>query len=106
MLPTAENNESGGGRAALERDISGKGQKKTTGNLLARNWRRSLSLALSKTKNFHPSHIMRTCPLLSRRFRVLFVHLIPCVSLVILNILLFRTMKEAEKKRERLLNCR
>ena len=40
------------------------------------------------------------------RFRVLFVHLIPCVSLVILNILLFRTMKEAEKKRERLLNCR
>ena len=40
------------------------------------------------------------------RFRVLFVHLIPCVSLVILNILLFRTMKEAEKKRERLLNCK
>ncbi|CAB4068330.1 Sex peptide receptor [Lepeophtheirus salmonis] len=39
-------------------------------------------------------------------FRVLFVHLIPCVSLVILNILLFRTMKEAEKKRERLLHCK
>lgn len=39
-------------------------------------------------------------------FRVLFVHLIPCVSLVILNILLFRTMKEAERKRERLLNCK
>ena len=58
------------------------------------------------------------------RFRVLFVHLIPCVSLVILNILLFRyqpfllhkavgipfslhrTMKQAEQKRERLLNCK
>ena len=26
--------------------------------------------------------------------------------LVVLNILLFRTMKEAERKRERLLNCR
>ena len=40
------------------------------------------------------------------RFRVLFVHLIPCTMLVVLNILLFRTMKEAERKRERLLNCR
>ncbi len=40
------------------------------------------------------------------RFRVLFVNLIPCASLVVLNILLFITMKEAERKRERLLNCR
>ena len=37
---------------------------------------------------------------------MLFVHLIPCTMLVVLNILLFRTMKEAERKRERLLNCR
>ena len=38
------------------------------------------------------------------RFRAIFVHFIPCVSLVILNYLLFRAMKEAEKKREKLLN--
>ncbi len=38
------------------------------------------------------------------RFRVLFVHLIPCVSLVFLNILLFRAMRQADKKREKLLN--
>ena len=37
---------------------------------------------------------------------MLFVHLVPCTMLVVLNILLFRTMKEAERKRERLLNCR
>ena len=34
----------------------------------------------------------------------MFVHFIPCVSLVILNFLLFRAMKEAENKREKLLN--
>ena len=38
------------------------------------------------------------------RFRAMFVHFIPCVSLVILNFLLFRAMKEAENKREKLLN--
>jgi hypothetical protein len=38
-------------------------------------------------------------------FRVLFVHLIPCISLVILNILLFRAMRQADRTRERLLNC-
>ncbi|XP_035903371.1 insulin-like receptor isoform X5 [Anopheles stephensi] len=35
-------------------------------------------------------------------FRILFVHLIPCASLVTLNILLFRAMKQAQQKRERL----
>ena len=38
------------------------------------------------------------------RFRILFVHWIPCISLVILNFLLFRAMRDAEKKRARLLN--
>merc|ERR1711884_177142 len=37
-------------------------------------------------------------------FRILFVHWIPCISLVILNFLLFRAMRDAEKKRARLLN--
>ncbi|XP_058466366.1 sex peptide receptor [Malaya genurostris] len=35
-------------------------------------------------------------------FRILFVHLIPCVSLVALNVLLFKAMRQAQKKRERL----
>uniref|UniRef100_A0AAG5DY00 G-protein coupled receptors family 1 profile domain-containing protein n=1 Tax=Anopheles atroparvus TaxID=41427 RepID=A0AAG5DY00_ANOAO len=35
-------------------------------------------------------------------FRILFVHLTPCASLVALNVLLFRAMKEAQRKRERL----
>lgn len=35
-------------------------------------------------------------------FRVLFVHLIPCGSLVALNVLLFRAMKRAQDKREKL----
>uniref|UniRef100_A0A1Y9IVJ8 G-protein coupled receptors family 1 profile domain-containing protein n=1 Tax=Anopheles minimus TaxID=112268 RepID=A0A1Y9IVJ8_9DIPT len=35
-------------------------------------------------------------------FRILFVHLIPCASLVALNVLLFRAMKQAQQKRERL----
>ena len=38
------------------------------------------------------------------RFRILFVNLFPCASLVTLNIMLFRAMKEAEKRRARLLN--
>jgi neuromedin U receptor 1 len=37
-------------------------------------------------------------------FRVLFVHLIPCVALVILNILLFRALKQAQQRREQLLS--
>ncbi|XP_052873722.1 sex peptide receptor [Anopheles cruzii] len=35
-------------------------------------------------------------------FRILFVHLAPCASLVALNVLLFRAMKQAQMKRERL----
>lgn len=35
-------------------------------------------------------------------FRVIFVHLVPCVSLVALNCLLFRAMKEAQNRRENL----
>ncbi|XP_040168561.1 sex peptide receptor isoform X2 [Anopheles arabiensis] len=35
-------------------------------------------------------------------FRILFVHLTPCASLVALNVFLFRAMKQAQKKRERL----
>lgn len=33
-------------------------------------------------------------------FRVIFVHLIPCVSLVVLNGLLFRAMRQAQRRRE------
>ncbi|XP_063710031.1 sex peptide receptor [Culicoides brevitarsis] len=35
-------------------------------------------------------------------FRVIFVHLLPCFSLVILNIFLFKAMKQAQEKREKL----
>ena len=35
-------------------------------------------------------------------FRVLFIHLLPCISLVVLNILLFRTLRETRAKRDRL----
>ncbi|XP_043200115.1 sex peptide receptor-like [Amphibalanus amphitrite] len=35
-------------------------------------------------------------------FRVLFVHMLPCISLVVFNILLFRTLQEAQAKREML----
>lgn len=35
-------------------------------------------------------------------FRILFVHLIPCVSLVALNVLLFKAMKQAQDKRKKL----
>lgn len=37
-------------------------------------------------------------------FRILFVHLIPCFLLVILNVLLFKAMKQAQDKRKKL--CR
>lgn len=37
-------------------------------------------------------------------FRVLFVHLIPCVALVILNVLLFQALKQAQKRRDLLLS--
>lgn len=33
-------------------------------------------------------------------FRILFVHLIPCISLVVLNLLLFRAMKQAQDRRK------
>lgn len=35
-------------------------------------------------------------------FRVIFVHLFPCACLVILNIFLFKAMKQAQEKREKL----
>lgn len=35
-------------------------------------------------------------------FRVIFVHLVPCVCLVALNCLLFRAMKQAQERRENL----
>lgn len=35
-------------------------------------------------------------------FRVIFVHMGPCISLVILNLLLFRAMREAQLKRDKL----
>ena len=38
----------------------------------------------------------------TRWFRCLFVQLIPCISLVILNILLFSAMRRAEQRRRRL----
>ena len=41
--------------------------------------------------------------LCAARFRVLFVQLVPCISLVILNILLFSAMQRAEKRRQKLL---
>ncbi|XP_069958588.1 sex peptide receptor-like [Cherax quadricarinatus] len=37
-------------------------------------------------------------------FRVVFVHLGPCTVLVVLNFLLFRAMKEAQKRRKKLLH--
>ncbi|XP_013783477.1 sex peptide receptor-like [Limulus polyphemus] len=37
-------------------------------------------------------------------FRIIFVHVGPCATLVVLNILLFRAMKEAQRKRKRLFN--
>lgn len=37
-------------------------------------------------------------------FRVIFVHLIPCIALVILNVLLFRALKQAQQRRDLLLS--
>lgn len=37
-------------------------------------------------------------------FRIFFVHLIPCIALVILNLLLFRALKQAQKRRDILLS--
>ena len=37
-------------------------------------------------------------------FRVFFVHLLPCIFLVIFNILLCSAMKKAEQRRKRLTN--
>lgn len=37
-------------------------------------------------------------------FRIVFVHLVPCVTLVILNLLLFRALKQAQKRRDILLS--
>jgi hypothetical protein len=36
-------------------------------------------------------------------FRIVFIHIVPCISLVILNALLIKTMKEAKKRRAQLL---
>ncbi|KAE8745601.1 Mip Receptor [Frankliniella occidentalis] len=36
-------------------------------------------------------------------FRVLFVHLLPCISLVVLNVLLFKALRQAQDKRNKLL---
>ena len=49
---------------------------------------------------------IQTLSVFISRFRIIFVHMLPCVSLVTFNIMLFRAMKEAEKRRERLLNRR
>ena len=35
-------------------------------------------------------------------FRVIFVHLLPCIMLILLNILLFRAMRVAQQKRQKL----
>ena len=40
------------------------------------------------------------------RFRVVCVHLVPCVSLVILNILLFSAIRKAERRRQKLMASR
>ncbi|XP_072375653.1 sex peptide receptor [Diabrotica undecimpunctata] len=39
-------------------------------------------------------------------FRILFVHLLPCISLVILNLLLFRALRDAQKRRDILLSSK
>ena len=36
------------------------------------------------------------------RFRIIFIHLVPCLALVILNCLLFSGMKKAEERKSRL----
>ena len=52
------------------------------------------------------NHIVTINSIIFYRFRVLFVHLIPCVSLVILNILLFSAMRRAERRRQKLMASR
>ncbi|XP_045464657.1 sex peptide receptor [Harmonia axyridis] len=37
-------------------------------------------------------------------FRIVFVHLIPCVALIILNLLLFQALKQAQQRRDMLLS--
>ncbi|KAL3285018.1 hypothetical protein HHI36_019146 [Cryptolaemus montrouzieri] len=37
-------------------------------------------------------------------FRVVFVHLIPCVALIVLNLLLFQALKQAQQRRDMLLS--
>lgn len=37
-------------------------------------------------------------------FRVIFVHLIPCVALIVLNLLLFQALKQAQQRRDMLLS--
>lgn len=37
-------------------------------------------------------------------FRIIFVHLVPCIALVVLNLLLFRALKQAQQRRDALLN--
>ncbi|KAH1003619.1 hypothetical protein HUJ04_003509 [Dendroctonus ponderosae] len=39
-------------------------------------------------------------------FRLVFVHLVPCIALVTLNLLLFRTLKQAQKRRDILLSSK
>ncbi|XP_049819701.1 sex peptide receptor [Aethina tumida] len=39
-------------------------------------------------------------------FRILFVYLIPCIVLIILNLLLFRALKQAQKRRDILLSTK
>ncbi|XP_054282472.1 sex peptide receptor-like [Macrosteles quadrilineatus] len=36
-------------------------------------------------------------------FRVIFVHMVPCICLVVLNVLLFRALRDAQLKRDKLL---
>ena len=40
------------------------------------------------------------------RFRVVFVQVVPCISLVILNILLFSAIRKAERRRQKLMASR
>ncbi|XP_050312242.1 sex peptide receptor [Anthonomus grandis grandis] len=39
-------------------------------------------------------------------FRLIFVHMLPCIALVTLNLLLFRALKQAQKRRDILLNSK
>lgn len=37
-------------------------------------------------------------------FRIIFVHLLPCIALVVLNVLLFRALRQAQQRRDLLLS--